>query len=320
MPVGNPLYTDYQTAADDNAAPAPIGAPEGNYQGRWVNDTFRHMMAVIRRLGDASLLTSGANAAAANISMGGNKITSLGDPTFRLDAAHLGIVQDGTAHWGGTTTGSGIAYTAVMTPAFTGSFYRTGQQVRCLLHTANTSVAPTLSVGTPGPKTIVHRNGAALRAGDLKAARYTFEFDGTNWRVLDAGGFMEQATYDQLYPVGTTRLMHNNDTSLLVPAGVSATWTLYNPAGINRLLMLTAGGANSDGGDTLSSSEGAHSHGFSGTTAGNSASSIVESGSPTGVAANPHTHTFSGTTDSGGAHQHVVNPPFHTFRAFLRTA
>jgi hypothetical protein len=47
-----PTYLDYQPTAEANTAAAPIGAPEGNYQGRWVNDTFRHMMAAIRHLGD----------------------------------------------------------------------------------------------------------------------------------------------------------------------------------------------------------------------------------------------------------------------------
>lgn len=45
-------YADYQPVPDDNTAASPIGAPEGSYQGKWVNDTFRRLMAAVRNLGD----------------------------------------------------------------------------------------------------------------------------------------------------------------------------------------------------------------------------------------------------------------------------
>lgn len=45
-------YLDYQPEPDDNTAAPPVGAPEGNYQGKVVNNTFRRLMAAVRNLGD----------------------------------------------------------------------------------------------------------------------------------------------------------------------------------------------------------------------------------------------------------------------------
>lgn len=47
-------YTDFQPEPDDNTAAPPVGAPEGSYQGKWVNNTFRYVMAAIRNLGDST--------------------------------------------------------------------------------------------------------------------------------------------------------------------------------------------------------------------------------------------------------------------------
>lgn len=46
-------YTDYQPEPDDNTAAPPVGAPEGNYPGKVVNNTFRRLMAAVRNLGDS---------------------------------------------------------------------------------------------------------------------------------------------------------------------------------------------------------------------------------------------------------------------------
>jgi hypothetical protein len=321
VPSGNPLYSDYQPVADDNQAAAPIGAPEGNYRGEWVNDTFRHMMAVIRKLGDGVLHHDGSVAATANLSMGGFQLRDLGVSTNRTSAATTGQLQDGTFDWGGATTGSGAAYVVTLSPLFTATTYRTGQTVRCPMHAANTTTTPTLLAGSAaGAKTIVHRNGAALRIGDLGInSRQLFEFDGTNWRALTAAGYMDQLTYDQIYPVGTTRLMNANDVSLVVPAGVSATWALLTPSGMNRFLLLTEGGANVIGGSALTGVAGTHAHSVSGTTGGPSAT--VSAGSAgDNPASGTHVHSLSGSTTNDGDHQHSNDPPWHSMRAFIRTA
>jgi hypothetical protein len=50
-----PVYTDYEPVPDDNKnGSSPTRMPEGNYQGKWVNDTFRYMASVIRILGNSA--------------------------------------------------------------------------------------------------------------------------------------------------------------------------------------------------------------------------------------------------------------------------
>lgn len=314
-----PVYTDYEPIADDNQAAPPVGAPEGGYKGSVVNDTFRYMMAVIRNLGDGALQLDGTTSPTADIDWGNNRLSNLATSSNRTAAATTGQLQDNTFNWGGTTTGSGSAYTVTLTPLFTGSTYRNGQQIRAIFHTANTTTTPTFNAGTAGAKTMVHRNGSALRASDIQGGtRYTLEFDGTNWRVLDAGGYMEQRTYNVIYPVGITRLFGSTtDPNSDLPVGVSATWALE---AIDSLYLRATTGAPLQGGGSLTTSgESGHVHGFSGTTDGNSAGTVVESGAPSGVAASPHTHTFSGTTGGSSGHTHTMLPPFVTYRLWRRT-
>lgn len=53
-------WRDYQPEPGDNTAAPPVGAPEGNYRGSVVNDTFRRLMAAVRNLGDTTPKITGA--------------------------------------------------------------------------------------------------------------------------------------------------------------------------------------------------------------------------------------------------------------------
>lgn len=53
--MADPSFRDYDSDPELNKnGTSPKRMPEGNYKGSWVNDTFRWMAAVIRRLGDAA--------------------------------------------------------------------------------------------------------------------------------------------------------------------------------------------------------------------------------------------------------------------------
>lgn len=311
-----PVYTDYEPIADDNQAAPPVGAPEGGYKGSVVNDTFRYMMAVIRNLGDGALQLDGTTSPTADIDWGNKKLDNLAPSSNRTSAATTGQLQNNTFSWGGTTTGSGAAYTVSLVPIYTGSIYVPGFQVRAIFHTANTTATPTMNAGTPGAKTMVHRNGIALGVGDIRGdTRYTLEFDGTNWRVLDAGGYMEQATYDDLYPIGITRLLGSTaDPNSPLPVGVNATWSLESAD--NLYVRGTTGAPVQTGGSFTSSASGGHSHSF--TTGANIGGTGAEVGTGFGAANDGHVHT--GNTDSVGNHNHTINPPFVTYRLWRRVA
>lgn len=50
MPL--PSYKDFQPQAEQNTASPPVGAGEGGFLGKYVNDCLRYVMAALRNLGD----------------------------------------------------------------------------------------------------------------------------------------------------------------------------------------------------------------------------------------------------------------------------
>lgn len=315
MPVGAPTYLDYSPDADDNQAAPPIGAPEGNYKGMVVNDTFRQFMAAFRRLADGVLHLDGSKSPSIDISWGGVKITNLGFGTARTHAAALGQVQDQRASWGGTSAGSGAAYTLALTPSYTPAAYTGGQQVRFLAHADNTVTTPTLKVDS-GPVTLMtHRNAVALRVGDLQSGhRYTAEYDNVRWRVLDAHGFMDQVLYNQLYPIGATLLRRVNNP-IVLPVGVAATWSRVTDD--DYYLRVGTGDPQIVGGalETAPSPDHLHADGsliispvFSTFDAPSGARQFVA-----GLSA-----AVTGNTALDGSHQHTINPLYRTYVVWER--
>jgi hypothetical protein len=307
-------FRDYELEPDDNQAAPPVGAPEGGFKGSNVNNIMREMMSVIAQLGHGTLQLDGTTKPTAAIDFNEQRIDNIGSANNRTSATRNDQVQDGVMNWGGTTTGTGAAYTVVMTPLFTRSEYRPGQQVRCIIHATNTTTTPTLNAGTPGGKTIVHRNGAALGIGDLRiSTRYTFEFDGTNWRALDAGGYMEQALYNDLFPVGCNVFMRGPATAPPVPAGVSATWTLHGFEGYLRHLVAVPGA----GGSLTTGAGGSHNHTGTVDQTASTRSDIAAGGVQTLPTSN-HQHTF--TTSTASAHTHTIEPTYISGQLWERTA
>lgn len=50
-----PTWREYNATPGDNSSPPPVGAPEGGFLGKFVNDCLRYMAAVIRDLGNTTL-------------------------------------------------------------------------------------------------------------------------------------------------------------------------------------------------------------------------------------------------------------------------
>lgn len=125
---------------------------------------------------------NGENAAAANISWGGFKITSLGDATAATDAMNARSVADNSVQYGGTTAGSSNTYT--LTQSYI-SAIATGTRLLCLANHSNTGAA-TLNVNGGGAVSIVKRDGStALDSGDIVSGDF-FEvaYDGTSWVLI----------------------------------------------------------------------------------------------------------------------------------------
>ncbi|MFZ2651283.1 MAG: hypothetical protein WA210_14370 [Burkholderiaceae bacterium] len=117
-----------------------------------------------------------------NLAAGGNKITGLGAPTALTDAARLGDTITNLATFY-TTTGTQPAYVLTPSPAITA--YAAGQEFLILVHSAQTSDAPTINVSAVGAKNLLSPDGTALNEYALQAsALYRIVYDGTGFRVL----------------------------------------------------------------------------------------------------------------------------------------
>lgn len=99
-------WRDFQENPEDNNAPPPVGAPEGGYQGRWVNDTFRYDKAAIRDLGNTT----------PKLPPGGDPEAAIGDMAYQSSASvnitggtinPAGITGLGTAAARNIGTGNG---------------------------------------------------------------------------------------------------------------------------------------------------------------------------------------------------------------------
>lgn len=131
---------------------------------------------------NACLNKNGLNTPTTNLPMGGFRHTGVGNGTARTDYAAIGQVQDSTPMWGGTSAGTGTAYTLTLTPALTA--YVTGQVFRWNAHTVVTGAA-TININGLGAKTL-QRQGTALVGNEFKANDIIeMIYDGTQFQITN---------------------------------------------------------------------------------------------------------------------------------------
>lgn len=153
----------------------------------------------------------GENAAAANISWGGYKITSLGDPTVATDAINASSVAENTIQYGGTTGGSSNAYT--VTNAFIATV-GTGTRLLCLANHTNTGAA-TINVNAAGAVAVVQRDGStALTGGEIVSGDF-FEvaYDGTSWVLVSALDLSQVNSLSLSYAGNLLTLTNTSDSA-----------------------------------------------------------------------------------------------------------
>lgn len=129
---------------------------------------------------NACLNKNGLNTPTTNLPMGGFRHTGVGVGVARTDYAQLAQVQDGSAAWGGTSSGTSTAFTFSLTPAITG--YSAGQVFRWNAHTAVTGAA-TVNINGLGTKAL-QRQGTALVGNEFKANDIVeMVYDGTQFQL-----------------------------------------------------------------------------------------------------------------------------------------
>ncbi len=170
MPFSSGTYSLYSTGN-----PVVTGT---TVSSTWANNTLQDIASNGLSL---CMLKDGTQTMTANLPMSNFKITGLGTPTARTDAASAGSVQDGTAVYltsvGGTTT----AYTA--TAAYTMTAYATGQTFWFLPNATNTGPTTIAINGIASPKNIF-LGGVACIGGELTInVPAVIRYDGTQFNL-----------------------------------------------------------------------------------------------------------------------------------------
>lgn len=191
-----------------------------------------------------TMTRDGQSPATANIPLGGNKLTGVGNGTARTDALPVGQFQDGAPVYLTGVAGTDTI-TASLTPAITA--YAAGQTFRFVSAGANTG-AVTLNVNGLGAKSITKTGAVALVAGDiLSGSALSVMYDGTQFQLQTLASVTNatNATYlrgparSDVASAATVDLTSTSDDIRLTG---TATITAVTVAA-GRVVRVTAGGA-----------------------------------------------------------------------------
>lgn len=140
----------------------------------------------------------GQNTPTQNLPMNSLRHTGVANGAARTHYAAVGQVQDNSFHWGGTSTGSGGAFTIALTPALT--VYTAGQKVQFLSNQQiSTESTPTLNINSLGTKDIKRISAAGaiapIRRFDINSGILVdLIYDGTRFILLNPRKSGTQAT------------------------------------------------------------------------------------------------------------------------------
>lgn len=133
---------------------------------------------------EATVNINGETTMAANLPMGTNKLTGLGDGTALTDSVSFKQLQNSAGQYA-VDSGAADAYVISLSPA--PSAYATGMTIKVKISATNTG-ASTINANALGAKAIKKADGVTdLAAGDLQANQiYILTYDGTNFQVTGA--------------------------------------------------------------------------------------------------------------------------------------
>jgi len=160
LPAGNPVVTGTTISSTTT------------------NNTFSDIATALT----GSLSADGQTTPTGNLPMGGFAHTNVGNATVRAMYASAGQVQDGTATYLTSVSGTN---TITATASFGMTAYVTGQVFSFVSAGANTG-ACTLNINSIGAKAIVKTDGSALVSGDVASGgAVQVIYDGTNFQLLN---------------------------------------------------------------------------------------------------------------------------------------
>ena len=163
LPAGNPVTTGTTISST------------------WANSTLSDLGTAMT----ASIAYDGQTVPIANLPMGGNKHTGVGNATVRTNYASAADVQDGSLTYLTSVSGTD---TIIATGPVGMTAYAAGQIFRFIAAGANTG-ATTVNINTIGAKAVVKLNGSPLVAGDIPSgAMVSVSYDGTSFQLQSTLG------------------------------------------------------------------------------------------------------------------------------------
>lgn len=221
-------------------------------------------------------------------------------------------------------TSGGTAQAQTLSTGLSLSDWGTGMRFSFMAGLANTAADPTMTLDALAARVMKHRDGSAFKAGAIAPSIvYDAEYDGTVVRVLNAGGWMAQADFDVMYPVGrSVVLWDNNDPNTQLPAGITATFTqVIHTGSPYRTLAIGASWPVATFQGAASVPLPNHLHAVNLTTGGTSADVGVDVGADFGVGLDEHTHPVVGATGNPTTSPAIDLIPYAAIvRLWVRTA
>lgn len=180
---------------------------------------------------------NGSNTPTTDLPMAGFKHTNIANGAARNQYASVGQIQDGTAAYGGVSTGSSNAYAITLTPAITA--LADGMELTFVANLANTSTA-TLNVNALGAVALRYSDDTALVANAIlsgSVVNVKYVSSSNTWRIVGSttGSAVINGT---LSVTGASSLAATTLASLSLTSGaiVSGAVTTTLPAASSTLV------------------------------------------------------------------------------------
>lgn len=153
-----------------------------------------------------SISKDGQTTPTANLTMGGFKLTNVGNATVATDAVNVTTAQNG-AYLSLVSVSGTDTITAAASPTLTA--YANGQRFSFIAAGTNTSTSVTLNIDGLGAKSITKLGSTALNIGDiLSGQKVLVEYDGTRFQLISLANL--------LYAHGRCRLSYQSSTALIL--------------------------------------------------------------------------------------------------------
>lgn len=147
--------------------------------------TFNAFTADMATALSTCIMKDGQQTVTADIPFGANKLTGVGAPTARTDAATLAAIQDGTGVYSATVGGTADVITLTPSPAITA--YAAGQTFYWIASGVNTTNV-TVDINGVGAKALTKNGAIALVAADIPSGMLIGAiYDGTQFQLIAKG-------------------------------------------------------------------------------------------------------------------------------------